>query len=522
MFLDRRAPVDLLAVLRAIAHPFDKGAQISAARTPYFALTDEEIAAGVILSREDGEGSSAQERRGSLPLASLGVGMTAWSDFGKAIEQFREASRHLTVSQLINLIITTTNIERVYEAAADGVRHLRHLEHLRAIAFEYDQRAGGSAGQFVEEIARRRGEPDEVEPSLIDESQNAVRILSVHAAKGLEFDTVILPDLAVQSPPNDMSLFTVEEPRSLVVTGRADSISANFRFADGEKLKKITGRREEAEMRRLFYVAVTRAKTDVVFVCNLGEDTKNVGFLRCLHEALGMDRASLAASWPELGREVRMTAVGPIAFEKIAAEGGGATHRTRRRLKDAALEATLATSGIVPIEIPLPESPIAALSPGEIAARRAGSRNRAAGILLHRVLERWDGRIDVEPLLQQLASEAASDPDAISRVRRRLVTIARSSMLQRIANAETIGREFPVRFVEEGALVERRIDRLIRENGAEIVIDYKSGRRDVARDQKDQAQVARYCRAIGEITGRACSGVIWYIDADADETVPVG
>src|SRR5207249_1672663 len=43
MFLDRRAPVDLVAVLRAIAFPFDRGAMISAARTPYFALTDEEI-----------------------------------------------------------------------------------------------------------------------------------------------------------------------------------------------------------------------------------------------------------------------------------------------------------------------------------------------------------------------------------------------------------------------------------------------------------------------------------------------
>ena len=488
MFLDRRAPVDLLAVLRAIAHPFDKGAQISAARSPYFALTDEEIVGGQAI----------------LPVGDRQDCLSStWTAFEASIHQFREASKHLTVSQLIDLIITTTSIESVYDAAADGVRHLRHLEHLRAIAFEYDQRAGGSAGQFVEEIARRRGEPDEVEPSLIDESQNAVRILSVHAAKGLEFDTVILPDLAVQPPPNDLALFTVEEPRSLVLAGRADSISANFRFTDGEKLKKIAVRREEAENRRLFYVAVTRAKTDVVFVCNFSEDTKNVGFLKCLQESLGMDRATLAAS-----------------CETIAIAEAGA--RTRRRLKDAALEATLASSDIVPIEVPMPESPIATLSTGEIAARRAGSRNRAAGILLHRVLERWDGRSDVEPLLQQLASEAASDPDAISRVRRRLATIARSSMLQRIANAETIGREFPVRFVEEGTLVERRIDRLIRENGAEVVIDYKSGRRDVARDQKDQAQVARYCRAIADITGRACSGVIWYIDADSDETVEVG
>ncbi|HEX8616868.1 MAG TPA: UvrD-helicase domain-containing protein, partial [Thermoanaerobaculia bacterium] len=61
MFLDRRAPVDLLAVLRAIAYPFDRGAQISAARTPYFGLTDLEIAEGVIATIDAANGSASRE-----------------------------------------------------------------------------------------------------------------------------------------------------------------------------------------------------------------------------------------------------------------------------------------------------------------------------------------------------------------------------------------------------------------------------------------------------------------------------
>ena len=514
MFLDRRAPVDLLAILRAIAHPFDKGAQISAARTPYFALTDEEIATAFVERRPPpaAEIQSPDSREDSAAEAAAAPQFLAWNTFKAAIEQYRQASRHLTVSRLIDLIIETSNIEAIYDAAADGARHLRHLEHLRAIAFEYDQRAGGSAGQFVEEIARRRSEPDEVEPSLIDESQNAVRILSVHAAKGLEFDTVILPDLSVQPPGNELQLFTVEEPRSLVLTGRADSISANFRVAEGEKLKKLAGKREEAENRRLFYVAVTRAKTDVVFVCNHGDDIKNVGFAKCLREAIGPIEA-----WPSEGREIRQTLVGPVAFEKTS-KGAPEARTTRRRLKDQELEATLMQSDIVPLEIATPVvSP--RLGVGEIAARRAGSRNRIAGILLHRVLEHWDGRADVEPLLQQLASEVAANADAVVRVRKRLTTIARSETLQRIANAETIGREVPVRFVEEGTLIERRIDRLIREDGGEIVVDYKSGIAEESRVEKDRVQVERYCRAISDITGRECSGLLWYIDLESDVVV---
>ena len=474
-FLDRRAPVDLLAVLRAIAYPFDRGAQISAARTPYFGLTDVEIVQG-------GE---------------------AWLACTGAMDRYRDAARNFTVSQLMDLLLTTTAVEGVYGAAVGGDRHLAHLEHVRAIAFEYDQRLGGSVQQFVDEIARRRGEPEEMEPSLVDETQNAVRILSVHAAKGLEFETVILPDLGFSTSGSEsLQLFTVEEPRSLVLAGRAQSLSGNFRYAGGEPLRKIAKKRDEAETLRLFYVAVTRAKTDVVFVVNPEE--KKSGFQKVLLSVIGP--VDFAAD----GREVRMTEIGPMAFEKIAVQGRG--ERTHRRLHDRELESRLAGE-LVPFTAVVPEVE------AELPARQANVRQRVAGILLHRVLELWDGRTDPEPLLRQLANEAAADGDTISRVRRRLATIARSETLARITRAQTLGRELPIRFVEDGTLVERRIDRLIRENGHDTVVDYKSGKPDPARVEKDRAQVAKYAEVVARMTGRPCAAVLWYVDLESDTVV---
>ena len=193
----------------------------------------------------------------------------------------------------------------------------------------------------------------------------------------------------------------------------------------------------------------------------------------------------------------------------------------RSRLHDAALEVRLASSPIVPIEIASPADVAETLGVAEVAARRAGSRNRAAGILLHRVLELWDGRSDTEPLLRQLAVEAAADADSLTRVRKRLATIARSKMLQRIARAETVGRELTVHFVEDGALVERRIDRLLHEDDRDLVIDYKSGTPDPQRVIRDREQVERYCRAVSAITGRPCGGALWYVDLESDEVVEV-
>src|SRR6185369_581825 len=212
--------------------------------------TDEEIASGVVAEDDVAAGPSV-----------------AWSSFKDTLAGYRAESQHLTVAGTLDLLVRIADIERIYAMTADGHRASRHVDRLRALAFEYDQKIGGSIRQFVDEIARRREEPDDMEPSLADDDSNAIRIMSVHAAKGLEFETVILPDLAFRSRGSGegQQLFSVDAPPSLVMTGRAQSISAHYRYTEGGapmRLKGILGEREEAEARRLFYVAVTRAKTD--------------------------------------------------------------------------------------------------------------------------------------------------------------------------------------------------------------------------------------------------------------------
>ncbi len=504
LFLNRPAPVAILAVLRAVAYSFDRGAQISAARSPYFALTDEEIVRGV-LDSEDGEID------GSSP----------WFQFRAAIAGFREISRHLTVSQLIDRILETTDIERVYKLIADRQRSLRHLEHLRALAFEYDRRTGGSVRQFVDEIASRRNDPDEMEPLLVDESRNAIRILTVHAAKGLEFETVILPDIGfAPSGSETAQLLLVEEPQSLVLCS-PDSISANYRTtAAGAPLKKVRGQRDEAETRRLFYVAVTRAKTDVVFVHNVPKAVKETSFYKCLEHA-GLSPGTIA--WPAEGREVRTVTIGStavtVALESLPAEA--ISSQKRARLRNADLETEVTTSPVAPVTVEMPAG-IETLSPADAAVARARGRNREAGILLHRFLEVWDGTSLPAPLLEKLGREAAASDDTMARVRQRIDTISRSVTMQRILRAETIGREMPIRYADDsGAVVEKRVDRLIREDGREIVVDYKSGSPDANRLESDRAQVIRYCAAIAAMTGRPCAGILWYIDLEVDAVVEV-
>jgi ATP-dependent helicase/nuclease subunit A len=535
LFLDRPAPVDLLAVLRSIAFSFDRGAEISAARTPYFALTDNEIARGVLgISSNESDALTTHEapqssafsptllsggEGGRRPDEGASAVATIENDpyqtFRQTLTSLRAASAHLTVSQLIDLVIRTCAIEDVYAAAADGTRSLRHLEHLRTIAFGYDQRTGGSIRQFVDEISHRRGgEPDEMEPSLVDEASNAVRILTVHTAKGLEFDTVILGDL--EFPVKTPELFLVENPRSLVLRGQVETLSSHYGRAGTMPLKEIGTLREEAETRRLFYVAVTRAKSEVVFVTNA--KPRKEGFVKYVDQLFDLG----AAPWPtETGRVVKTLTIGgdavPIAYERVATEGGGV--RTRRRLADAQREAELAALPAVEPSLPEPASLPEILDRGEVKTRRSSAQKRAAGILLHRILELWDGTTPVEPLLLSAAAEQGVDAATATLVRKRLATVAKSKTFLRIARAETLGRELPMIIQQNGAAVERRIDRFLREGDNDLVVDYKSGHPSEARLAADRDQVSRYCAAMSAITGRPCQGLLWYIDVDEDRVI---
>jgi ATP-dependent helicase/nuclease subunit A len=440
-----------------------------------------------------------------------------YAQFLLTLNSFRNASHHLTVAQLIDLVIRTCGIEAVYAEAADGARSMRHLEHLRALAFGYDQRTGGSVRQFVDEITHRRGgEPDEMEPSLVDEASNAIRILTVHTAKGLEFDTVILPDL--EFPVKSAELFLVENPRSLVLRGQVETLSSHYGRAGAVPLKDIGSLRDEAETRRLFYVAVTRAKTEVAFVTNA--KPRKEGFVKYVDQLF--DLAS--APWPaQPGRVVRMVAIGnesvPIAYERVATEGGGV--RTRRRLADAKREAELASLPAVEPSLPAPAPSPEILDRADITIRRASAQKRAAGILLHRVLELWNGKTIVEPLLQSAAAEQGVDEATIKLVRKRLAKVAKSKTFRRIASAEVLGRELPMIISQNGAPVERRIDRIVREDDNDLVVDYKSGHPSERRLKDDREQVSRYCAAMSAITGRLCRGLLWYIDVDVDRVVDV-
>ena len=137
------------------------------------------------------------------------------------------AARH-TASELIKFIILESGMERMYKEEHEGEERLENLKELVTLALRYDHLPGSEGIEKLLEEATLMSDQDNLDESEKAKHGNKVKLMTIHAAKGLEFDIVFLAGL-------EQGLFPHE--RDVKQTG-----------ADGE------------EERRLMYVALTRAR----------------------------------------------------------------------------------------------------------------------------------------------------------------------------------------------------------------------------------------------------------------------
>ena len=139
---------------------------------------------------------------------------------------------------------------------------LANLERLLAFARDLD-REGLSFREAVARLVRRTRE-DAPEPGAFTEETDAVRLMTLHRAKGLEFDVVVLADLGVrETRPRRKPSVVCERAggRFGVRLGFAKGTVGTARLSEVEAEEAL---RVKAELRRLLYVGLTRAKEQLV------------------------------------------------------------------------------------------------------------------------------------------------------------------------------------------------------------------------------------------------------------------
>ncbi|WP_373046530.1 UvrD-helicase domain-containing protein [Vulgatibacter sp.] len=279
-FFGAREIRDLAALLLAICDPWDRFASAAVLRSPLGGVGDDAL---VLL-----------ETQGRLELGKHGEGCAAElpadeaarvGRIGALVRRLSREIDRLGPAQVLRLAIDALGLRPIWAAAPQGEQRLANVEKLLR-RLEAQQGLGALAA--VEEMLERADDPDDREaPADVAAfaDARAVRILTVHASKGLEFPVVVLPELSAGSK-NETDAVVFDREKGLAIK---PTDPLHERIADehaAEVLEELKARRA-AESRRLFYVAVTRARDLLVLCGEKGKGGTKDTWRHLLDEAMG-------------------------------------------------------------------------------------------------------------------------------------------------------------------------------------------------------------------------------------------
>lgn len=324
---ERREVLDLFALTRALLHPADRVAWLAVLRAPWCGLELGEL--HVLAGADDPawEKRSIQdvmdERGHLLSEESCERLQRIWPVLKAAVEQ----RARLTLSQWVERTWRSLGgdayLER--EEMANARRYLQLLDEVEE-----------EGGPIDLKLLKRRMGKLYAEPKV---SAGAVDLMTIHGAKGLEWDVVIVPSLEKKAKVTGSRLLTWSEIEC------RDEAAANVVLAPiagkGESsrelndwLKGIHTAREAAERKRLYYVACTRAREELHLFA--APETKMDGSVKLEPGSL------LGAAWPAAERHFEapsegeakvyaMPSASPSSVEDeylgaLAAEGEEAKH----------------------------------------------------------------------------------------------------------------------------------------------------------------------------------------------------
>ncbi len=487
----------LVALLQAIDQPADEVALLAALRHPGLACSDADL---VHWRAADGRWSLWGETPKGLdddhPVATALRALARWHD----------QRCWLPVNGLVEQVVRELRLVELTASQRRPRDHWRRLRFLVDQARAWCDAGGSGLGQFVGWAARQVDEEvDVLETVVPEEDDDAVRILTVHGSKGLEFPITMVAGLSTVARRTSQVLWHGDKPEVRFKSGSLET--SGFVAAAGDD--KLQGQRESI---RLLYVALTRAMDHLVigcYHCPAGnpESASPAERLWGLLQATDPSRTENACPAAGPTSEADAGTWGDLPDRGVfAVDRAGLLEQVQLRV---ATSPTSLTVLVAPEDEPVHAEPV------EVGYRpRGSSRGAAIGTATHRVLE----------LLSTLASPATEE---ISRLAR--LACAESSILElqhdiesrvrsaldsdRLRDALDGGRalrEVYLVFRDRERFVEGYVDLLVQRPDGTVVLDYKTDRAvtEAERELKEKhyaPQLAAYATGVERVTGEAPS-----------------
>lgn len=204
------------------------------------------------------------------------------------LKNLENISDRFSVIKILNLIIKLCKVKEIYICMRDGNQKIRNIEKILNLAKDYDNEHVLSPLGFINHIEILKDlNSNESEAALDTEESNAVKIMTIHASKGLQFGGVIIPGYH-----KNRTNKTEKEFKKLGFIYNEGNVILRLN-EDGNENEDYKAIKEERILRsineeiRVLYVAMTRAKYYIVLTGQtLNEEINNIDEINSYYHML--------------------------------------------------------------------------------------------------------------------------------------------------------------------------------------------------------------------------------------------
>ncbi|WP_394823362.1 UvrD-helicase domain-containing protein [Pendulispora albinea] len=266
-FFSAREVRDVMAMLALIVRPRDRLALLEVLRGPWVSVRDETLLAltspgGGMVSMESASAWDSGPRRALMDEGDRARVRTLF----EVVARLRRNVDRILPGPLLREAVRAFDLEEVLIQLPRGEQRVANVRKLLAMA----DRAT-DASTLLSRLTRAAADGgSETEAATFGDDDHAVRLLTVHASKGLDFPIVFVPEVGADGRRTESSAMILEPPSgegaATLSVRLTDESGARFEPPSFTRAKDTLRRRDRAEKARLAYVAVTRASEAMYFV----------------------------------------------------------------------------------------------------------------------------------------------------------------------------------------------------------------------------------------------------------------
>ncbi len=499
-YFGQQQVVDLLGYLRLLHNRYDDEALLTVLASPFVGVSNDAL---VLIRRAASKRPIFTGIERTLPPELAERDARLLRAFRQRFDRLADAMPKLSLEVLCERIVADHDYDLAVLARWDGRRRYANLRKLARLARSYEELRGADVEGFVRFVADQEAVgAKELEAVAEEEGGDAVRLLTIHAAKGLEFKVVVVADAGRdRQPPAPNEILALSDGRF------------GFKGTTGyDEVRAERKRAEDAERLRLYYVAMTRAIDRLIVSGAIdperpSERTTPIGWV--------LERLDARQELAQAGRE-------PLELERGGArvlvrvdrhalepEQPSETLPLGEEAAQLALfsaegEPTVRAAPRLPELTPIPVPPLArvrrlsftaissfdrcsyryyaerlvgmrALEPVGDGEGEDGIGALDVGSAVHRLLEELDlgapELVDVERVREWYPRVTDED---LERIASFVASYCSSDLARRVASLEGTMAEVPFAFEHDGVLINGFVDVLHRAGGRALVVDYKT------------------------------------------------